>query len=140
MWERLADSDTGRQNDTPSDSLPQGRSPDLPKLGTKLKLPPGWKFRTKVLDQDLGVSAINGVARVVQDDLEGTYNACFEEAGQRNCTYVPRRVGPGEGSGIRPHRRHPRGVVEQPVDLPGEGCGNDSATCSRPPCAANRSR
>ena len=28
------------------------------------------------------VDAISGTARVVQDDLEGTYNACFEADGQ----------------------------------------------------------
>lgn len=58
-------------------------------LEQKLVLPPGWKYRTKVLEQDLGVSAINGVARIVQDNLQNTYNACFEEGGQKNCTYKP---------------------------------------------------
>ena len=62
---------------------------DLPKLGTRLKLPPGWKFRVKVLDQDLGIGAIDGIAHIVQDDLEGTYNACFEVGGRKNCTYKP---------------------------------------------------
>ena len=62
---------------------------DLPTLGKKLKLPPGWKYQVKVLDRDLEIQAINGVARIVQDDLEGTYNACFEEAGQKSCTYKP---------------------------------------------------
>jgi hypothetical protein len=62
---------------------------DLPNLGTKLKLPPGWTYRTKVLDRDLGLGTINGLARVVQDDLENTYNACFEADGKTNCTYKP---------------------------------------------------
>ena len=62
---------------------------DLKTLDKKLKLPAGWKYRYKVLDKDLEVGAINGTARIVQDDLEGTYNACFEEAGQCNCTYKP---------------------------------------------------
>lgn len=35
------------------------------------------------------MGVINGVARIVQDDLEGTYNACFEDAGHTNCTYKP---------------------------------------------------
>ena len=56
---------------------------DLPTLDKKLKLPAGWKYRVKVLEQDLTIHAINGVARIVQDDLEGTYNACFEEDGQK---------------------------------------------------------
>lgn len=62
---------------------------DLKTLDKKLKLPASWKYRFKVLDQDLTVGAINGTARIVQDDLEGTYNACFEEDGQSNCNYKP---------------------------------------------------
>jgi len=62
---------------------------DLKTLGTKLKLPPGWKYRFKVLDRDLEVHAINGMAWIVQDDLEGTYNACFKEGGQSACTFQP---------------------------------------------------
>ena len=37
----------------------------------------------------IGVSAINGVAHIMQDDLESTYNACFEADAQKNCTYKP---------------------------------------------------
>ena len=62
---------------------------DLKTLDQKLKLPPGWKYRVKVLDKDLGVDAIDGLAHVLQDDLENTYNACFEANGQSNCTYKP---------------------------------------------------
>ncbi len=62
---------------------------DIKTLDKKINLPDGWKFRTKVLDQDLGIGAINGTARVTQDDLENTYNACFEMDGQKNCTYMP---------------------------------------------------
>lgn len=62
---------------------------DLKSLGTKLNLPAGWKFRVKVLDKDLTVSAIDGIARVVQDNLENTYNACFAMDNQKNCTFKP---------------------------------------------------
>ena len=62
---------------------------DLKTLGTKLKLPPGWRYRFKVLDRDLEVHAINGTARIVQDDLEDTYNACFTEGGELACTFQP---------------------------------------------------
>lgn len=58
---------------------------DLQNLGSKLKLPPGWKYRTKVLDQDLTIKAVNGQARIVQDDLENTYDACFGTA----CSFKP---------------------------------------------------
>jgi len=49
----------------------------------------GWKYRAKVLDQDLQIGAVKGVARVVQDELENTYNACFEEGGEKNYNYKP---------------------------------------------------
>lgn len=62
---------------------------DLNTLENKLMLAPGWKYRIKILEEDLGISAINGVARVVQDNLENTYNACFEMDGQKNCTFKP---------------------------------------------------
>jgi hypothetical protein len=62
---------------------------DLQTLEKTLKPAPGWKYRVKVLDQDLKIQAVNGHARIVQDDLEGTYNACFEEGNQKNCTYKP---------------------------------------------------
>jgi len=61
----------------------------LAKLGDKLKLPPGWKFRVAVLDRDLTIQAINGNAWIVQDDLENTYDKCFEEDGQSACTFKP---------------------------------------------------
>ncbi len=61
----------------------------LKTLDKKLKLPPDWKYLVKVLDQDLTIHAINGVARIVQDDLEGTYNACFEEGNQKACSFKP---------------------------------------------------
>lgn len=38
----------------------------LPGLGESLALPEGWVYRTRVVDQ-------NGVATVVQDELQNTY-------------------------------------------------------------------
>jgi len=58
---------------------------ELQMLDKKLQLPTGWKYRVKVLDQDLIIQAVNGNARIVQDDLENTYDACFETA----CSYKP---------------------------------------------------
>ncbi len=58
---------------------------DLQTLDKKLKLAPGWKYRVKVLDQDLTIRAVDGHARIVQDDLENTYDACFDTA----CSYKP---------------------------------------------------
>ena len=62
---------------------------DLNGLGRRLKLASGWKFQVKVLDRDLSIRAIDGKARIVQDDLENTYDACFEEAGQKACSFKP---------------------------------------------------
>ncbi len=62
---------------------------DLQTLDTKLKPAPGWKYRVKVLDADLEIHAVNGIARIVQDDLENTYDACFEDAGQKSCSIMP---------------------------------------------------
>jgi hypothetical protein len=61
----------------------------LADLGSKLQLPTGWKFRVTVLDRDLNIKAINGDAWIVQDDLENTYDKCFEEAGQTACSFKP---------------------------------------------------
>lgn len=42
-------------------------------LDKQLKLPAGWQFRTRTLASELHVTAVNGVATVVQDDLSNTY-------------------------------------------------------------------
>ena len=35
--------------------------------------------RVKTLDQDLTIDVVNGLAHIVQDELENTYNTCFED-------------------------------------------------------------
>ena len=45
---------------------------DLPVLGDQLKLPTGWTYRSRVLDQDLSLVA-NGIAYVLQDNLSNSY-------------------------------------------------------------------
>lgn len=45
---------------------------DLPVLGEQLKLPAGWSYRSRILDQDLPLIA-NGVAYVLQDNLSNSY-------------------------------------------------------------------
>jgi len=61
----------------------------LEKLGDKLKLAPGWKFRVAIADRDLTIKAINGDAWIVQDDLENTYDKCFAEGAETACTFKP---------------------------------------------------
>jgi hypothetical protein len=45
---------------------------DLPNLGKRLKLPKGWKFRTRTLSADYTLTA-KGTAYLVQDDLFNSY-------------------------------------------------------------------
>ena len=45
---------------------------DLPDLNKQLKLPKGWSYRTRVLDQNLSLLA-NGIAYVIQDNLSNSY-------------------------------------------------------------------
>ena len=62
---------------------------NLKDLGGQFKLlPPGLKFRTKVLDRDLTVHAPapNYLAWVTQDEFNNTYQGCGFDAA---CNYVP---------------------------------------------------
>ena len=62
---------------------------NLKDLGKQLKqLPPGWKFRTKVLDRDLTVEAPapDRLAWVTQDEFQNTYQGCGYDAA---CNYIP---------------------------------------------------
>jgi hypothetical protein len=45
---------------------------DLPALGSRLKLPAGWRYETMTPDADLVLGA-QGKATIVQDDLDDTY-------------------------------------------------------------------
>jgi hypothetical protein len=54
-------------------------------LGDKLKLPNGWSYRVKALDEGLTIKAVDGVAHIVQDELQGTYNGCKDGA----CSFQP---------------------------------------------------
>lgn len=42
-------------------------------LGMTLQLPSGWQYRSRTLDAALKVTAIDGLATIVQDDLANTY-------------------------------------------------------------------
>jgi hypothetical protein len=65
----------GRVFDMQSFSLAQGdlTEAELSGLGGKLSLPAGWAFRARRLAQDLEVTAVQGVATIVRDDLANTY-------------------------------------------------------------------
>jgi len=53
---------------------PNQKFEDLKDLGSRLKLPPGWKFRTVVLEQDLVFMTENGMAHITQDEIGNTYD------------------------------------------------------------------
>jgi hypothetical protein len=53
---------------------PNQKFEDLKDLGSRLKLPIGWKFRTPILEQDLVFMSDNGKAQITQDDLGNTYD------------------------------------------------------------------
>lgn len=45
----------------------------LEDLGATLTLPSGWQLRSRTLDAPLSVTAVNGMATIVQDDVANTY-------------------------------------------------------------------
>jgi hypothetical protein len=53
---------------------PNQKFEDLRDLGSRLKLSPGWKFRTIILEQDLIFMSDNGWAQITQDELGNTYD------------------------------------------------------------------
>lgn len=57
----------------------------LETLDKKLKLPLGWSYRVRVLEQDLILRPFKGIARIVQDELQNTYDALDEGT----CNYQP---------------------------------------------------
>ncbi len=73
-----------------SNFVNKGETADtLKDLGSQFKqLPPGWKFRTKVLDRDLTVEPPppSHLAWVTQDEFLNTYQGCGYDAA---CSFVP---------------------------------------------------
>jgi hypothetical protein len=53
---------------------PNQKFEDLKDLGSRLKLAEGWKFRSKVLDQELVFKTKDGKSFIVQDDIGNTYD------------------------------------------------------------------
>jgi hypothetical protein len=45
----------------------------LVNLADRLKLPHAWKYRTRMLDEDLVIQNVGGKAYVIQDELKDTY-------------------------------------------------------------------
>jgi hypothetical protein len=54
---------------------PDQKFEELPTLGSRLKLPAGWKFRAPVLEQELVLTPDkDGIAHITQDDFGNTYD------------------------------------------------------------------
>jgi hypothetical protein len=53
---------------------PNQKFEDLKDLGSRLKLPPGWKFRSPILEQDLVFMTKDGATMITQDELGNTYD------------------------------------------------------------------
>jgi hypothetical protein len=51
---------------------------NLKTLDKRIKLPSGWSYRVRVLEQDLILRPFKGIARIVQDELQNTYDALDE--------------------------------------------------------------
>ena len=64
---------------------PDQKFDELGTLGSRLKLPPGWKFRATFLEQDLVLTPDNGIAHITQDDFGNTY----DRAGGPYSNYKP---------------------------------------------------
>ena len=54
---------------------PNQKFDELQNLGSRLKLPAGWKFRTLILEQDLVFMTDNGATKITQDEIGNTYDA-----------------------------------------------------------------
>jgi hypothetical protein len=53
---------------------PNQKFEDLKDLGSRLKPPTGWKFRTLILEQELVFLTDKGTAHITQDELGNTYD------------------------------------------------------------------
>lgn len=53
---------------------PEQKISDLQDLGSKIKLPAGWKYRYVILDKELVFQPDNGKGWIVQDDMNNTYD------------------------------------------------------------------
>ena len=53
---------------------PNQKFEDLKDLGSHLKLAEGWKFRSKILEEELVFKTKDGKSFIVQDDIGNTYD------------------------------------------------------------------
>ena len=46
---------------------------NLKDIGARLKMPEGWSYRTRILDEEIVVDTTETQATVLQDELENSY-------------------------------------------------------------------
>jgi hypothetical protein len=46
---------------------------NLPSLGERLSMPPGWTYRSRILDEELVIDTTETIATVLQDEFENSY-------------------------------------------------------------------
>jgi hypothetical protein len=47
--------------------------PSLETLGQRLRMPPGWSYRSRILEEELVVDTTESIATVLQDEFENSY-------------------------------------------------------------------
>jgi hypothetical protein len=57
---------------------PDLQEADLATLGDRLELPDGWEYRVRTIDEPLRLLSTDGVATVIQDELQNTYQRVDE--------------------------------------------------------------
>ncbi len=92
---------------------PQLAIGELRSLGDRLELPPGWRYRSRVLRHDLILRA-RGTATVIQDDLTNTYQLLPREQRRER------------------HRVDLDGTTRM-VDSPSQGTAHDQGTVAGEP-------
>ena len=54
---------------------------DLLSLGYQLNLPVGWRYQVQILNTNMALDTVNGVAHITQDELDNTYMLLTNAAG-----------------------------------------------------------
>ncbi|MCB0959293.1 MAG: hypothetical protein KDB04_07185 [Acidimicrobiales bacterium] len=81
VYELIAPDDTTYVMQARSQIVDAGlEEADLPALGDRLDLPEGWTYRVRTLDEPLGLLSTDGIATVLQDELQNTYQRVDEVA------------------------------------------------------------
>ncbi|MGH8065163.1 MAG: hypothetical protein ACRERE_07950 [Candidatus Entotheonellia bacterium] len=103
----------------------------LKNLGSKIELPPGWKFRVKTLDRDLTVAPPppDRMALVMQDNLHNTYQGCGSTM-PATTRRRRARAEPGARTTTPASRRARRALPRRPTGCPRPPVGRSTSWCA----------